>query len=129
MRPAGLLLLLAALSASAQPPATPTPPTPEFLQQRIRELEAENRQLQEQSERLRRLAERVPALDARNQSLEQHAVELERALQVARQENAALRDDRSRSWFLLGAGVLLVGLLGGLILPRLRPRTRRWNEL
>lgn len=51
-------------------------------------------------------------------------------LEHARRINAKLRDTTRRSWFLVGAGVLLGGILLGLIIPRLRPRRRSsWGTL
>lgn len=134
MRALPALLLCLPLLATAQAPSTA-----EFdrlrqalarLEQDNQRLQAENRQLAEEVTRLRRGAENARIIDARNRRLEQRTVELERALQLTRQENDALRDRSNQQWFLRGAGVLLVGLLLGMILPRLRPRrTSRWGDL
>ena len=56
--------------------------------------------------------------------------EMQRELQIVQQENQSLADRSNRDWFLLGAGVLVSGVLVGLILPRLRVQRRsRWGEL
>ncbi len=129
------LLLCLPLLATAQP----TPSADEVarlrqalaqLEQEHQRLQAENRQLNEDLAQLRRTAENALLIDERNRRLEQRTVELERALQLARQENDALRDRSNQQWFLSGAGVLLAGLLLGVILPRLRPqRNSRWGDL
>nr|WP_274600109.1 TIGR04211 family SH3 domain-containing protein [Halorhodospira abdelmalekii] len=58
-------------------------------------------------ERMRVLLDRTEALEERNRELTERG---------------------QRDWFLAGAGVLGVGLLLGLVLPRLRPRRRSWGD-
>ncbi len=138
MRVFPALLLCLPLLATAQAP-TPSTPADELarlrqalaqLEQDHQRLQAENRRLNEDLAQLRRTAENALIIDQRNRRLEQRTVELERSLQLAQQENDALRDRSSQQWFLRGAGVLLAGLLLGVFLPRLRTRrTSRWGEL
>ena len=45
-------------------------------------------------------------------------------------ENNALKDNSTRSWFLIGAAVLFAGILLGIILPRLKVRKKdSWGSL
>ena len=44
--------------------------------------------------------------------------------------NATLASRERRDWFLAGAGAVLIGVLLGLLLPRLRAgRRRSWDRL
>jgi len=93
--------------------------------------------LQQQKQRLtaelaeiRRAAASTLAIEQRNQELQVKVVEMERDLQLSRQENATLSDRRDRDWFVAGAGVLLGGMVLGLVLPRMRWKRRRgWSEI
>jgi SH3 domain protein len=41
-----------------------------------------------------------------------------------------LQDSSNREWFLTGAGVIIIGILIGLIAPRLRPKKKSgWDSL
>ncbi len=51
-------------------------------------------------------------------------VSLERQLQTLQQENEGLRDRTARDWFMVGAGVVLLGIIVGLIIPRIRWRKK-----
>ncbi len=104
--------------------------TIERLEQQVQTLSNDNQRLGHELSHLRTVSANAVALDERNQVLEEEVVNLERALQVATQENALLSDRRNQDWFVRGAGVLFVGLLAGLLLPRLRSRrSSRWGEL
>lgn len=46
------------------------------------------------------------------------------AMDQVNEENQRLRQDERRQWFMIGAGVLLGGILLGLLLPRLKTRRR-----
>lgn len=50
---------------------------------------------------------------------------LQTELDVARAENERLKKEDSQTWFVYGAGAVLLGVLITVILPALRPRRRR----
>jgi len=94
------------------------------------ELEASNQELSQELAEIHRTAANAIAIGRRNEELEQQMVDMERALQLVQQENQLLTDDSRKEWFLLGAGVLLFGVLLGWIGPRLRSHRRtRWGDL
>ncbi len=79
---------------------------------------------------IRRTAAQPLAIEQENLRLQEEiaaAHERQRHLEL---ENAALRDQSGRNWFIAGAGVALGGLLFGLIIPRIPWRRRqRWDSL
>jgi SH3 domain protein len=94
------------------------------------QLSEENRRLSQELTQIRRTAANAVAIDDQNKTLQEQVVALEQALQIAQQENQSLSDRSTRRWFLLGAGVLLLGMILGLIVPRLRWQKRnRWGDL
>ncbi|MBL4743636.1 MAG: TIGR04211 family SH3 domain-containing protein [Cycloclasticus sp.] len=60
----------------------------------------------------------VQILEERNQ-LQQRVVTIERELESVKRENDTLKSSDAQDWFLVGAGVLLFGILLGFILPKL----------
>jgi SH3 domain protein len=105
--------------------------------ERLREIESSMLDLKAETERLR--AERVKetdlidnaqALSRENQSLQSRLTAAETELDVLRNDHDSLRDDVRQRWFLVGAGVLGIGILLGLIIPRLKFRKRSsWGSL
>lgn len=60
----------------------------------------------------------VQILEERNQ-LQQRVITMERELESVKRENDTLKSSDAQDWFLVGAGVLLFGILLGFILPKL----------
>lgn len=91
------------------------------------ELEAltgQNRKAGQELSEIKRAASSALAIDAENKDLKSRVVTLERELQTQQQENEGLRDRSDRDWFMVGAGVVLLGILIGLIIPRIRWRKK-----
>lgn len=100
------------------------------LESSYEQLSEENRRLSQELTQIRRTAANAVAIDEQNKTLQERVVALEQALQIAQQENQSLSDRSDKRWFLLGAGVLLLGIILGLIVPRLRWQKRnRWGDL
>jgi SH3 domain protein len=59
-----------------------------------------------------------------NESLSQTLVDRERQVEQLTAENAALRGRNNQNWFIVGAGVLLGGIIIGLVAPSLRRKRR-----
>ncbi len=104
----------------------------EGLKSRLAEAERERKRLdsvrarlEEELARLRKLAAEPAALAEENERLKARNAELEQTLTRLQAEVSQLRDQTRRDWFLAGAGVLGVGLLIGLVLPRIRWRRRK----
>ena len=79
--------------------------------------------------RVRKVSADALRLADEHQRLKRRVLDLERELRLAHEENDALRDRTARDWFIVGAGVLLVGIVVGLVLPRIRWRRRSsWDS-
>jgi len=96
----------------------------EALEKQVSALEAENARLKKELADIKRTASSTLAIANENRELKKHLKQLEREQQALAQENEALQDRSNRDWFMIGAGVLIVGIILGLILPRLRVRKR-----
>ena len=93
------------------------------------DLTAENNKLQMELNHIRKTAASALAIESENKRLSNERSRLETELQAAQQESITLKDRRDREWFVRGAGVVILGILIGLILPKMRFRSRtRWNS-
>ncbi len=96
----------------------------------------ENLTLKETSQRLskelddlRRTASNAVALSNENRQLKEKLQQLDNQMQSLIIENSALTESDAKRWFLIGAAVLFLGLILGLILPRLRIQKKNsWNS-
>ncbi|HEB81031.1 MAG TPA: TIGR04211 family SH3 domain-containing protein, partial [Chromatiales bacterium] len=96
---------------------------------RLAKLKQDQQTLTAEIERIRRTAGSALALERENKDLKAQTLAQGRELQALHQENETIKDRSKRDWFLAGAGVLVIGLLLGLILPRLRLRRRgSWDS-
>ena len=101
------------------------------------DVDTQNLTLREKSQRLskelddlRRTASNAVALENENRQLKEKLQEIDHRNQSLVIENNAMKDNSTRSWFLVGAAVLFSGILLGLILPRLRVRKKdSWGNL
>jgi SH3 domain protein len=94
------------------------------------QLTTENEKLQMELNHIRKTAASALAIESENKKLSNERVRLETELQAVQQENVSLKDRRDREWFVRGAAVVIIGILIGLILPKIRFRSRsRWNSL
>lgn len=90
----------------------------------------ENLKLNKQLTDIQRTASSALAIDAENKELKNRLMQMERERETLSQENVALHDRTARDWFMIGAGVIVLGVLIGLILPRIRIRKRSsWDSL
>jgi SH3 domain protein len=93
-------------------------------------LSDENRKLSQELSEIRRTASSALAIDAENKSLKSKIVAYERHVQTLQQENEGLKDRTARDWFMVGAGVVVLGMVIGLIVPRIRWRKKTsWDSL
>ena len=82
-------------------------------------LEKNNEQLSSQLATLKETASNAVKTQEERDQLLQRVVGIERELETVKRENDVLKSSDSQDWFLVGAGVLLLGVLLGFVLPKL----------
>lgn len=101
------------------------------LQSEHRLLLDDNERLKAELTALQNASADIVSVTEHNELLGQRVGELEHQVGTLKQQNDDLESRKEERWFMIGAGVLLAGLLLGIIVPRLGvPRRRRsWNSL
>ena len=94
------------------------------LETNLQELEGQSRGVSQELSEIKRTASSALAIDSENKELKGRMVSLERQLQTVQQENEALKDRTARDWFMVGAAVILLGIIVGLIIPKIRFRKK-----
>ena len=94
------------------------------LEKNLASLDGQTRNVSQELSEIKRTASSALALDSENKSLKGRVVSLERQMQTLHQENESLKDRTARDWFMVGAAVVLLGIIAGLIIPRIRFRKK-----
>jgi SH3 domain protein len=111
----------------AQPP--PTVAIPEVPPKSAQELQAEVNHLQTELIAIRQASSNILRIQAERDQLQESVISLRKELDSALRDKYALNDDQKQSWFLIGSLVLFVGILLGVMLPRLSVRRRsHWSS-
>lgn len=93
-------------------------------------LETEVTELRAELERVQRVSASALELDKANRELRTRIAAAEQDGSLLRAEISELKRNTQRDWFVAGAGVLLLGLVLGIVLPRIRWRRRSgWGDL
>lgn len=90
----------------------------------IRALENEQDRLQSELAAIKRTSANALAIDDRNKALQESLTDTEIRASILEQENRQLDSQQTRYWFMSGGLVLLVGIMLGLWLPRIRWQRR-----
>lgn len=101
------------------------------LQAEHDELRAEESRLEEELATIQHASANVMRITQERAELRQSAADLTRQVANLEQENRDLNNQSTQRWFLIGAGVVIGGILIGLILPHLRFQRRKssWGSL
>lgn len=93
--------------------------------------ENDNRSLTVQLEEIRSVATNAVNIADERNMLRKRVAALNGEVGELKLDNQDLRNQSERKWFMMGAGAIIIGILLGLILPRLRLRRRRdtWGSL
>ncbi len=95
----------------------------------IESLERDKSRLEEEVAEIRRTAASALSLDSQNSELRQDLADAEIQVATLEQENRNLASQTNRLWFMTGGAVLVVGIILGLWLPRIRmPRKSRYDR-
>lgn len=91
------------------------------------EIEAEHNKLQSEHKstskelaHLNEVAARPKQLESENIDLRKRFEQISDEMVLVKQENQVLKDRSERQWFITGAAVLILGMIIGLIIPKLR---------
>ncbi len=102
------------------------------LQQRHRGLKAEYNKLQATSgnlgselKELKELSSNAVRISEERKELRKQLVDQTWELENLKQENQELKNDQTQHWFMVGAGVIILGIIIGMILPHLQTRSRK----
>ena len=93
-------------------------------QQQIATLEREKSQLERELADIRRTAADVLSINEQNRTLRDQLAEAEIRAETLEQQNRQLSGQSNRYWFMTGSAVLVVGILLGIWLPRIRWQRR-----
>jgi SH3 domain protein len=93
------------------------------------QMEKERDRLNSELEGIKRTASDSIRIAEERKSLKEQVANLTWELENLKLENRELQNDEAHDWFLMGAGVIIVGILIGLLLPRLSFRRRKkWGD-
>ncbi|MFQ5608921.1 MAG: TIGR04211 family SH3 domain-containing protein [Woeseiaceae bacterium] len=93
-------------------------------QSRIQTLEREKTELEQELTEIRRTAANVLSINDQNRELNQAKTDLEIQVTALETQNRDLRSQSNRFWAMVGAAIMLVGVLLGLWLPRIKWQRR-----
>lgn len=95
----------------------------------LKKVEKEHLALQKSMQRIKEAAAKPILLDKENRELKEQNVTLTNEMQLISQENQILKDRSDRDWFMAGGGVMVIGIILGLFLPKLRPgKKNSWSS-
>jgi SH3 domain protein len=94
------------------------------LSKNLGSLDNQSRKVTQELAEIKRTASSALAIDSENKELKSRVVSVERQLQTLQQENESLKNRTARDWFMVGAAVVLLGIIVGLIIPRIRWRKK-----
>lgn len=93
-------------------------------------LETNNARLTEELNEIRRTAANAIQLADQNRNLTNTKNNLENQIQEIQVRNSTLSSRSGQLWFMAGAGTLILGILAGILLPRLKLKRRsKWGDL
>ena len=100
------------------------------LEREAKRLSIDNQALSKELASIKKTAANALNLDSENRKITKEFLSLERNHQLLEQQTEALKDRREKDWFIAGAGVLIVGMILGFIIPKLRFRKKNsWGSL
>ena len=91
----------------------------------------EKAQLDKELESIRRTASNAIQISNERNELRKMVAQLTHQVEELKQENRELSNNSNQQWFLIGAGIVVLGIVIGLILPHLRFQRRKntWGSL
>ena len=94
------------------------------------QMQASNAQLRTELEKVKNIAADTLTINDKNKALAGALAQAEEKQTVLQVENERLKNNTEQAWFLRGAGVILLGMFLGLLIPKLRfKKKRKWGEV
>lgn len=94
------------------------------LDSQYKKLSGEHKETADELTKLSQVAARPKQLEAENTDMREKFAKISDELNLIKQENQVLKDRSKRNWFLAGALVVIIGIIIGLIIPKLRFRKK-----
>ena len=100
------------------------------LEQRYRAMKDENSNLKQELSRLRKVAQDPLRIASERDDAVERSQKLADDLNILKLKNQRLTDKTEQNWFLIGAGVIIAGILLGLLIPHMRVKKNRsgWGD-
>ena len=114
--------------AEAQETLSELQPLTESQALRLAELAQQREQLTSELNQLKSDTADTVAINEKNRLLLLQLKSIQSAKQDLSDQVDLLTDDHRLRWFLYGGGVIVIGILFGLLLPKLRIQRKAWNE-
>lgn len=93
-------------------------------------LNEQNSILSKELAEIRRVSADAVRISGENKKLRSQVTTMEQEIQLLKQENESLGDRGARNWFMTGAVVVIISMLFGILLTRIRWRKKSsWGEL
>jgi SH3 domain protein len=80
--------------------------------------------MDQQLEKLKRISARPLEIEKNNEQLRDELAQRNNEVKLLSEENAGLKSRDQREWFMAGAGVVLLSILFGILLTRIRWQRR-----
>lgn len=94
------------------------------------QMQESNAQLQTELEKVKNVARDTLTINDKNKALAAALAQAQEKQTVLQVENERLKNNTEQAWFLRGAGVILLGMFLGLLIPKLRfKKKRKWGEV
>jgi len=102
----------------------------ERLSKALAASDSKNEQLSRELDHIKQISAATIEVDTTNQTLKLELQQLQSRYDQAQNTIDTLQDDSNRKWVMVGAGIILLGILIGLIIPKIRWRRKSdWGSL
>jgi len=99
------------------------------LQQQLSHLQKQHSNAANELAEIKRVSSDVIGLHSENTELKTQTLNMQREIHSLKQENINLSDQAGQRWFLIGASLLIAGILVGMLGPRIARPKKSWGGL